>query len=73
MSIYTTINWSTITSIELICSIMIEKSFTKVLSIENKNMPNMDIASKNVFYAKYKGWQFSKAWASNTLLSWTNF
>ena len=34
---------------------MIEKSFTKVLSIENKNMPNMDIASKNVFYAKYKG------------------
>ena len=29
---------------------MIEKSFTKVLSIENKNMPNMDIASKNVFF-----------------------
>ena len=52
---------------------MIEKSFTKVLSIENKNMPNMDIASKNVFYAKYKGWQFSKAWASNTLFSWTDF
>ena len=29
---------------------MIEKSFTKVLNIKNKNMPNMDIASKNVFF-----------------------
>ena len=33
---------------------MIGKSFTKVLSIENKNMPNMDIASKNVFMPNIK-------------------